>query len=585
MRKSRDDSTTTLDDVPAISCLPGIGVGSERDCYVLTIIESSRTTSRVIHPPSSIVVGRGPGVDLEVDCRLASRRHSALHFGDQVDVEDLGSRNGTSVGTSRLTPSAGHRMKPGETVLVGMAVIKLRKMTIGGVGPTILKREAFLNGLSEMAAMGRGIAIVRFSFVEVVDSVWLATLLVDLLGVSSRLADWGGNSWRLASVLDTERMTKEAIDFATARLAAYGLHATSDYVFLPPPIDERLLRQQPILSADVGARWTSMGIVARSRSTQEVLGLAERVAKSDLAILILGETGVGKDLAASLIHNTSSRAGRCFLKLNCASLNDTLLESELFGHEAGAFTGAKQTKKGLLEIADGGTVFLDEVAELPLTVQSKLLRVVETHQFMRVGGTRAIPTDIRFVSATNSDLVHAAKMGRFREDLYYRLAGFTIRMPALRERPDDIQALAETFLHRVADGVGRVLRFSDEALAALRDHPWPGNVRELKNVVVRASLLCEGPSILLRHLTFDQPEVATLDQGGRYSQDNLPKGKALLFLDPVAAREFISCALEFTAGNQTQAAKMLGISRRAFVNRLEDCGLPRPRLRNEPRPR
>src|SRR5450631_1011934 len=481
MEASRDECRTTLADVPAVSWIHYGGGG--RDCYLLTVVEPIRTTSQVIYPPLSVVLGRGPGADLEVACPFASRKHLVLHFGDQVDVEDLGSRNGTTAGISPLTPSVRYRLQPGEAVRVGMAVVKVQKLAIGSVAPAILSREAFLNGLSEMAATGRGIAIVRLSLVEVVDSVWLATLLINLVRASAVLADWGDNSWRVAFALETEPAAKEASDVSIARLAAYGLHATSDYLFLPTPIDDDLLRRHSVLLGEVGARWTGLGIVAHSRRTRDVLELTERVAKSDLPILIFGETGSGKDLVASLVHNSSSRAGRSFLRLNCATLNDTLLESELFGHEAGAFTGAKQTKKGLLEMADGGTVFLDAVAELPLTVQAKLLRGVETHQFMRVGGGRVILANIRFVSATNSDLLPATKTGRFREDLYYRLAGFTIHMPSLRERPDDIRALAEAFLRRVADGFERVLRFSNEALAALRDHPWPGNVRELKNVV------------------------------------------------------------------------------------------------------
>jgi DNA-binding NtrC family response regulator len=577
MREHGDDSLTTLDDVPTPSWFHQ--VGSVRDCYVLTLIEHGRTTSRLIFPPSFVVVGRGPGVDLEVDGRLASRRHVALHFGDQIDVEDLGSRNGTTVGETRLSPQAKHRLQEGESVMVGLAIIMLQKMPIGCVAPTILNRDAFLDGVSELPATARGIAIVKFTFARVVDPAWLAGLLANVFTGAVRLADWGGNSWRLACIPEDEKTTKAASDFAIARLAACGLHATSDSVFLPQPIDDELLRQHPILSPEVGAKWTNLGIVAHSKQTQEVLELAERVAKSDLAILILGETGVGKDLVASVIHDSSPRAGHSFLRLNCATLNEALLESELFGHEAGAFTGAKQTKKGLLEIADGGTVFLDEVAELPLTVQAKLLRAVEMHQFMRVGGGRVIPANVRFVSATNCDLLNATKTGKFREDLYYRLAGFTLHVPPLRERPDDIQVLAETFLHRVASGVGRVLHFSNEALTTLRAHPWPGNVRELKNVVVRAALLCDGPSILLRHLTFDQPKLATLDPRELPSFDNLPKGRVFPFHDPVAAREFISCALESAAGNQTQAAKMLGISRRALVNRLKEFGFPRPRIR------
>jgi DNA-binding NtrC family response regulator len=314
---------------------------------------------------------------------------------------------------------------------------------------------------------------------------------------------------------------------------------------------------------------------------REVLELAERAAKSELAILILGETGTGKDLVASAILAKSRRAGNPFLKLNCATLNEALLESELFGHEAGAFTGATSPKVGLLETADDGTVFLDEVAELPLTIQAKLLRVVETHEFMRVGGRRLRSSNIRLISATNRDLLQAIKMGQFREDLYYRLAGFALFIPPLRERPDDILALAEAFLARVADGMRRPLSFSEEAMTALRNYPWPGNARELKHVIQRSCCLCDGPTILLRHLMFDQPGLATAAPSESTGFDTLPRGRRFPFLDSMAARELIAGALQSTAGNQTQAAKMLGISRRTLVNRLQTYGLPRPRQNSE----
>jgi len=264
-----------------------------------------------------------------------------------------------------------------------------------------------------------------------------------------------------------------------------------------------------------------------------------------------------------------------FLRLNCATLGESLLESELFGHEAGAFTGAKNRKVGLLETAEGGTVFLDEVAELPTVVQAKILRVVEVGEFMRVGGTRTIPCDVRFVAATNRELSETAQNGGFREDLFFRLAGIVLRVPALRDRPEDIPLLAQSLL--AWEDRGHVCRFSAQAMAKLCSHRWPGNVRELRNVVIRARLLCDGEEIETCHVIFDGVTETQPEPSRRFGWDVEDLPGSFPFRDPVAARRAISQALKETKGNQTQAAKLLGISRRALVSRLEEFGLPRPR--------
>jgi transcriptional regulator with PAS, ATPase and Fis domain len=276
-------------------------------------------------------------------------------------------------------------------------------------------------------------------------------------------------------------------------------------------------------------------------------------------VLLTGETGVGKEVFARRIHELSPRNGP-FVALNCGALSQQLLESELFGHEAGAFTGAKQTKPGLLETGEAGTVFLDEVGEMPLDAQVRLLRVLEERRVLRVGGLQPRPIDVRFVSATNRDLQREVAAGRFREDLYYRLNGITLAIPPLRERLGEISTLASTFIAEAAQRSGQEPpSLSSAALSRLEAHPWPGNIRELRNVVERAVVLCGEGLIEPEHL-FPEDLVGGLS-GGDEPQDE---------------RGRIMSALQECAGNQTRAAKLLGISRKTLGVKMDKLGIARP---------
>jgi two-component system response regulator AtoC len=576
MNWGAESNRDTLHDAPIP---PGLSEpGSTRDEVVLCTIDVRGSTSRLLSGPGCLVVGRGPDVDVTVACEMASRRHAILHIGSHVEVEDLGSRNGTVLAGARLKPGTRHLVRPGEVVLIGSGLLVLRKMLLGTVVPTLVTPENLLASLLSPRAPGDVIAIIRFRFRQSIHGDWLATLLANIFGATARLADWGDRSWRLACALADAEGAATCRRFALCQLISCGVQVVSDVACFPFSTHENEIRRHPILTTGSSERDSGPQIISRSKQMVGLLALADKVAGSDLPVLILGETGVGKELVASFVHRRSPRSGHPILRLNCATLSESLLESELFGHEAGAFTGAKQRKAGLLEIADGGTVFLDEVAELPLTVQAKILRAVELHQFMRVGGTQVIPTNVRFVSATNRELVGATNNGKFREDLYFRLAGIVLRVPALRDRPDDIPPLAHTFLDR--GDTGRACRFSTEAMAELCCYGWPGNVRELHSVVARARLLCDDEEITPQHLIFDRHAAAQPASLKRLDWDNEDKHVPFPFRDPVAARCAISEALEQTDGNQTQAARMLGISRRALVNRLEDLGFPRPRIRS-----
>ena len=306
-------------------------------------------------------------------------------------------------------------------------------------------------------------------------------------------------------------------------------------------------------------------LVVRDVRSGALTDLISRVAASDVSVLIRGETGTGKEVLARALHEVSHRSGP-LLAINCASLNETLLESELFGHERGAFTGAVQAKPGLFEASQGGTVFLDEVAELPSGVQAKLLRAIETRQVMRLGGVRPIDLDIRFLAATHRDLRDAVAEGEFRQDLYFRINGITILVVPLRDRKDTIPALVQEFLAEASARARREApRLTPAALATLARHDWPGNVRELKTVIERAILLAPGPEIGPKHIVIDTPVSA--------EEVVLPRAPST----NQSERDRIIAALDECAGNQTRAAKKLGIARATLAHKLALFRIPRPR--------
>jgi two-component system response regulator AtoC len=301
-------------------------------------------------------------------------------------------------------------------------------------------------------------------------------------------------------------------------------------------------------------------IVAVDRSMLAVIGQAQKVAPTDASVLLMGESGTGKEVLARSLHRESKRSSGPFVAVNCAAISSTLLESEIFGHEKGAFTGAVSTRRGRFELADGGTLFLDEVSELRPELQAKLLRVLQERRFERVGGTRTIEVDVRIVAATNCDLAAEMKAGRFREDLYHRLAVFPVRIPPLRERLADIIPLAEALLGRISRQLGRsTLSLDDAARARLISYAWPGNVRELGNVLERAAILCEGSTI-----GADLILTGPLDASFKLVAE-ATSGEKLEDLE----REAIRHMLALTGGNRKQTAARLGIGLRTLYDKLK----------------
>jgi DNA-binding NtrC family response regulator len=351
-----------------------------------------------------------------------------------------------------------------------------------------------------------------------------------------------------------------------------------DYLAKPCPLDElevriqralerQALRQRATLlergltPPDLGAAF-----VGQSPEFRHVLELIGRVAPTDSTVLVTGETGTGKEMAAKLIHSRSLRRQRPFVVVQCAALQESLLQSELFGHERGAFTGADRTKPGLFEVANGGTIFLDEIGEVSQATQVNLLRVLDSSTFRHVGATAEIHVNVRVLAATNRDLAALVQEGRFREDLYYRLSTITVKMPPLRERPADIDLLAGHFVAMLNERLGSGKRMGPAALEILRRHPWPGNVRELLHVVEAALIVCDGTEVQPEHLPVPLRAAATASFAERRPESDTQALPTLRDLE----RAHIARVLHATGGHRGQAAAILGISERNLYRRLRD---------------
>jgi len=328
---------------------------------------------------------------------------------------------------------------------------------------------------------------------------------------------------------------------------------------------ERNLRQENVsLKARLSQRFHHFFMVGRSPSMMEVQQLIKKVAPSKASVLLLGESGTGKTLIARLIHELSNRAKFPFVKINCASLPENLLESELFGHEKGAFTGAVKAKAGRFEEAEGGTIFLDEIGELSLSLQVKILRFLQEREFERLGSTRTRKVDVRVIAATNRVLEEAVKEGSFREDLYYRLNVFPIRVPSLRERKDDIPLLLEHFLDRSSREYGRSFHFTARAMELLQAYDWPGNVREMENLVERLAIVAEGNEIDLK----DLPSSLHAEERSLDVEDDI----SLSRLEEMEKKEVVA-ALERNRWIQSHAARDLGLTLRQIGYRIRKFGL------------
>jgi len=383
----------------------------------------------------------------------------------------------------------------------------------------------------------------------------------------------------IVSALDTAKSAMEAVragaaDYITKGFDIEELRARAANLLKLSALDRenRKLRRELVAEGQFGR------MIGKSAAMRRVFEMAERVAQSDATVLILGESGTGKDLLAQEIHARSARAARPFVAVNCAALPENLIESELFGHERGAFTGAMQQRKGKFELAHGGTIFLDEIGDMNPVTQAKVLRAIENRTIERLGGSHAIEVDVRIISATHRDLREEIEAGRFREDLLYRLRVVTLEMPALRERKEDLPLLAQAFLQQLGERQGRRARIAPEAMQDLLRHDWPGNVRELRNVLERAVVMSAREEITTRELP------AEVFEGGAARKTGGANGAEPEFLNEPDFREakrqfeieFFKRKLERHRWNVSKTAAEAGLHRQSLQDKLRELGIQRP---------
>jgi DNA-binding NtrC family response regulator len=335
----------------------------------------------------------------------------------------------------------------------------------------------------------------------------------------------------------------------------------------------RLLSEYRLLKEEAAARRGGQTIIGNAPSLRQVLAAIDRAAATDTTVLLEGESGTGKELCARALHNASPRANGPFVAINCAAIPENLLEAELFGYERGAFTGAAQRKLGKVEVAQRGTIFLDEIGEMPLALQAKMLRAIETKKIERLGGNSSITVDVRIVAATNRMLRQAVQARQFREDLYFRLSVFPVTIPPLRERKEDIPMLAHHFVERVARDVGKKLTLSAEALAMLVEHSWPGNVRELQNAVERAVILADGEKVLPRHLNLSPPLTGAAADPWDFLDWSGTLADVVSRFSTEAEKRKIVIALKQASGDKGRAADLLHVNYKALTAKLKQYGL------------
>jgi two-component system response regulator AtoC len=551
---------------------------ARKHAFCLLAIGEDQFTSHWLAEGDQVVLGRSPDCDVLLPDASVALRHARLTVGPELLIEDLGSEHGTQLRGGRLAPNVPTPFSPWDLVLVGQVSLVLQQRPSG---PTrrLHAHDYFEARLEEECIRAERYAS-RFGVLRVHvegDRTQVEDALASTLRVVDVFAVYAPGEYELLLPNTPREGLKTVVERIERVLSRIGAAVRVGGAAFPEDgknahalLAAARKKLEPELPVELPAER------APEHSPMAQLdSLVRRIAHSNISVLVLGETGVGKERLAEKLHLGSPRAKGPFVRLNCAALTESLLESELFGHERGSFTGAIQSKPGLLETAEGGTLFLDEVGDLPLSMQVKLLRVLEERQVLRVGGLKPRAIDVRFVSATNKDLEREVAAGRYREDLYFRLNGVTLMLPPLRERLDEIEPLARGFITSAYRSMGKTgeVSISAEALEIMKQYPWPGNVRELRNVIERAMLLCSGGVIAPTHLPLEK--MLARFAGKKPSPLVAPPPRPAS--EEGDERHRIEEALQLSGGNQTEAARILGISRRTLINRLEEYGISGPR--------
>ena len=561
-----------------------------------------RFTTHHLPDAGEVTIGRDSSCEIQVDDPSVAPRHAVLSMGPPVRIADLGSGLITSLRDDRVVAGEPVEVTPGDILHVGGVILMVEGR---GTPPPrrILPHGYFELRLEEECNRAERyhstFAVLRIAC----DAACPPTAIEEVLASSIRLVDAiasdGPSDYEVMLVDTPPEDLKLVVARLETQLAERGgkpCIGTAVYPRDGRSADALLARATGELAPRPQGAATPPPL---SGAMQDLYSMVERIAWSDISVLIFGETGVGKERLADAVHRHSRRASMPFIRLNCAALTETLLESELFGHEKGSFTGAQAAKAGLLESANGGTVFLDEVGDMPMTTQVKLLRVIEERKVRRVGALKPLPIDVRFVAATNRDLELEVQRGAFRKDLFFRLNGISFVIPPLRERVGEIARLARTLVSEACQRLGRSTEpeLAPEVSTLLQQYPWPGNIRELRNVIERAVLLCTGDRLELSHLPAEKMSShfaarktahAPTAPAPPLAGPAVPilRGPGLLPAElreqlAQAERQRIVDALSKYAGNQTEAAQALGISRRTLVKRLSVFNIPRPRKRQD----
>jgi DNA-binding NtrC family response regulator len=551
-----------------------------------------------LEPGRHLIVGRTAPADVIVPDDSLSRQHARFLLLDgALLVEDLGSTNGTWIGGEVVTTGT---VASGANVLLGNVTAVLH-MLVGATHDRVEGHDEFLLAVEHEHRRGRQfkrpfcvlMIAARHPPGQLIHD-WLSALIGFLRPVD-RVALFGFGTLeillpeldRASALAMVSQVRKASATELVCGVAAYPETATSVDALLAAcfgELERAQRREVDESDADAKPADTRPDLIAASPSMRDVLALAQRLAASTLPVLVHGETGVGKEVLCRLIHEASVRSSKSFVAVNCAAIPTHLVESTLFGHVKGAFTGASQPREGLFEAADGGTLLLDEIGDLPLAIQATLLRVLENGTVMRVGETRERTVDVRVLAATNRDLEAMVERDEFRSDLFYRLNGARLDIPPLRERRSDILPLAERFLADVcADG--RVASLSEQARDALLGYSWPGNTRELRNTVHRAAVIAQHDVIGAEDLPArvrggprSRAVSPPLDGGEEPSPQRLLRDgesfrACLERLESSVLREALTAA----GGNQSEAARRLDMPRRTLVHKIKTLGLRNPR--------
>jgi two-component system, NtrC family, response regulator AtoC len=582
-------------------------VGSPDVFYLLVFHEAS---SRMIELPlqGEVFVGRGSNVQVALEDASVSRLHAKLLIADgEAMIEDLNSRNGTFVNGERLVSA--RALVSGDTISV-CSVTMVYNATARPRGTRVAVdmqrlRQRGEEEIERSLKYQRPLTILALTLgVEASDREALSRSILRELSLMDVVA-WGGPKELV--LLMPETGATEAPSAAAGLLRAVGTAASEPRLGFATCPEDGCDFETLLSSARAAAQSAAAGKVAGASNAFRTLqvgkrtivvadpamvrlyALVERLAASDIAVLIHGETGAGKEMVATALHYWSARASRPLVTLNCAALQETLLESELFGHEKGAFSGAVASKQGLLESASGGTVLLDEIGELSPTAQAKLLRALETKRVIRLGDVREREIDIRIAAATNRNLQDDVRANRFRQDLYYRLSGATVWLPPLRSRKREMPILAQAFLREACDTNGREqMTISARAMQLLATHGWPGNVRELKNVMEYLAATVDEQAVQPWHLERlggpslapggPPPEEAAAAAGEADAGAATGEGASFRPIEE-ELREFernrMVEALRVTGGNQTRAAKLIRMPLRTFAAKLKQYDIPR----------